>query len=144
MKLEMLICKDKSSQNFLQLLLKCLVFYFSCFYFARFPTFDTFSKVGNDIFQKKRVNFDYGGVFLRQIYFVIGEKSRKEALPKNLNSLHSRNRKPNSQFTYHQNKSNGRSDGGQLTLVKSHVKRYVLPLFKGYQVDSTTMTEILS
>ena len=34
-----------------------------------------------------------------------------------------------------QNKSNLRSDGGQLTLVKTHVKPFVLPLFKGYEVS---------
>ena len=45
-----------------------------------------------------RVNCDYG-VLVHQLYLVIGEKMRKQALSKNLNAMHSRNRQPNSRFT---------------------------------------------
>ena len=91
--------------------------------------------------QKMRVNCDYG-VLVHQLYLVIGEKMRKQALSKNLNAMHSRNRQPNSRFTKASKFT--RRDSGQLTVIRTHVKPYVMPLFKGYEIGSTTMSEILS
>ena len=80
-------------------------------------------------FQKKRVNCDYG-VSVHQIYLVIGEKLRKQE------------RKPNPRFT--KPSRFRRPDGGYLTVVRTHVKPYAMPLFKGYEIASTTITGILS